>query len=315
MARGRRLVLLARPASVASLREHWAQQLKDQSQDDSTIRVVPWDSANTDDSSALYSEKTQETPDALISCISSRSGGIDDAWAVDHRANQALLRSAQHSGIRHFTLLSAICVQRPRLAFQHAKLAFEQELRASHLSHSIVRPTAFYKSLSGQIRRVREGKPFFVFGDGELTRCKPIAEEDLAEYLCQTLERPELQGVLPIGGPEPAITPMEQAKLLARCTGKPPRVRKIPAGAPAAIAKLLELPGLVSRRWRDRAEFARIAHYYATESMLLWDEQRQCYDADATPSFGSRTLEDSYRAQLAGLEEQTLGTHSVFDRA
>ena len=34
-------------------------------------------------------------------------------------------RRASGAGVRHMVLLSAICVQKPKLAFQHAKLAFE----------------------------------------------------------------------------------------------------------------------------------------------------------------------------------------------
>ena len=64
---------------------------------------------------------------------------------------------AEHIGIGRFVLVSAICVQRPRLAFQHAKLAFEAELAASQLDWTVLRPTALMKSLSGQLARVRPG--------------------------------------------------------------------------------------------------------------------------------------------------------------
>ena len=46
--------------------------------------------------------------------------------------------------------------------------------------------------------------------------------------------------------------------------------------------------------------------------MLLWDQRRQRYDADATPEFGEITLQDSYRAQLAGRSRQRLGAHRLF---
>ncbi|MEM9396977.1 MAG: NAD(P)H-binding protein [Pseudomonadota bacterium] len=266
------------------------------------------------DRETLTEQFRKFSPDGVVSCISSRQGGIEDAWQVDYAANRGLLDASLASGVKHFTLLSAICVQKPRLAFQLAKLRFEQELIASGLKYSIVRPTAFFKSLSGQVERVKAGKPFFLFGDGQLTRCKPIAERDLAEYLCNTLEQESLQGVLPIGGPGTAISPLEQARLLFQCANKPLRLRRIPAAAPKHISRLLAVPGRWSSRWQDRAEFARIAHYYATESMLLWDERQQCYDADATPSFGSVHLEDSYRDQLSGINSQELGQQAVFSR-
>ncbi|MFX7992960.1 NAD(P)H-binding protein, partial [Acinetobacter baumannii] len=81
-------------------------------------------------------------------------------WAIDHAAHVELLAAAREAGVGQMVLLSALCVQKPRLAFQHAKLAFERELMASGLSWSIVRPTAYFKSLSGQLARLRRGQPF-----------------------------------------------------------------------------------------------------------------------------------------------------------
>jgi divinyl chlorophyllide a 8-vinyl-reductase len=248
----------------------------------------------------------------VVSCLASRSGGARDSELVEFGANRMLLDWALARGARHFTLLSAICVQKPRLAFQFAKLRFEEALAASGLSHSIVRPTAFFKSLSGQVDRVRSGRPFLLFGDGRTTACKPIAEGDLARYIRLTLEDPELRGVLPIGGPGPALSPLDQAQLLAELTGQPLRTRSVPPGLLLAVARLLALGAPVSKALADKAEFARIGHYYATESMLLWDASEQCYDADATPEFGSTTLAESYRAQIAGDERQDLGEHAVF---
>jgi divinyl chlorophyllide a 8-vinyl-reductase len=123
-------------------------------------------------------------------------------------------------GIKNFVLLSAICVQKPLLGFQQAKLAFENELIASGLTYSIVRPTAFFKSLSGQVKRLKQGKPFLLFGDGQLTACKPISDQDLGQYMAKCLSDKNLQNaVLPIGGPGPAITPLQQGEYLFRLMG------------------------------------------------------------------------------------------------
>ena len=76
-----------------------------------------------------------------------------DSWAVDYQATLNVLEAAQAAGAAHFVLLSAICVQKPLLEFQHAKLALEGKLReARGITHSIVRPTAFFKSVAGQAR-------------------------------------------------------------------------------------------------------------------------------------------------------------------
>ena len=212
---------------------------------------------------------------AMVSCLASRSGAPKDAWAIDHLANCHALAAARQSGVSHVVLLSAVCVQKPMLAFQHAKLAFEKVLIESGLNYSIVRPTAFFKSLSGQIERVRRGKPFLVFGDGSLTACKPISDDDLAEYLAECLEDDERRNrVLPIG-----------------------------------------VLGAAGHWWpmlSQKAELARIGRYYATESMLVLNTETGRYDAAATPSTGTQTLFDYYAALINGAAAPERGDHAVF---
>ncbi len=251
--------------------------------------------------------------DAVVSCLASRTGVPTDAWAVDYGANSAALGAAQASNIGHFTLLSAICVQKPRLDFQRAKLAFEAELQRSGLSYSIVRPTAFFKSLSGQVARVKAGKPFLMFGDGRLTACKPISDRDLGDYLVDTLEDPALQNrILPVGGPGPALTPRDQGEMLFALTGQAPRFKSVPPGLLRTVAGGLGALGRIVPPLRQKAALARIGHYYATESMLLWDDATGRYDADATPSVGTETLEAHYASLVAGEAEADLGAHAVF---
>ncbi len=251
--------------------------------------------------------------DAVISCLASRSGAPDDAWAIDHAAHQMILAESQRSGVTHFVLLSAICVQKPRLAFQFAKLAFEDALRASGVRYSIVRPTAYFKSLSGQVERVRRGKPFLVFGDGALTRCTPISDRDIAQYLVDCLrDESRWDRVLPIGGPGPALTPREQGALLFALTGRTPSYRSVPPGFLLAVARLLDVCGIVVPPLKAKAEFARIGHYYATESMLHWDAAAGRYDEAATPQYGRDTLREHYAQMLRGEVADDRGAHAVF---
>jgi divinyl chlorophyllide a 8-vinyl-reductase len=250
-------------------------------------------------------------PVAVVSCLASRTGAPDDAWAVDHRAHSAVLKAALAVGVERFVLLSAICVQKPALEFQRAKLAFEAELMAAPLTWSIVRATAYFKSLSGQVTRVQAGKPFLVFGDGRLTACKPISDSDLGRYLALCLTDPDKANrILPIGGPGPAITPLDQVAMLERLTGKSVQVKRVPLALMSAIIAGLSLGGVLSRKQRAKAELARIGRYYATESMLVWDGTR--YDAAVTPEFGTDRLEDHYAAMLRGEVADDRGAHKVF---
>ena len=251
--------------------------------------------------------------DAVISCVASRTGAPADAWAIDYGANSKALGAASAAGVDHFVLLSAICVQKPRLAFQHAKLAFETELIASGMAYSIVRPTAFFKSLSGQIDRVRAGKPFLLFGDGTATACKPISDDDLACFIVECLEDEGRRNrILPIGGPGPAITPRAQGEALFALLGRAPRFRHAPVWMMDAIVFVMECAARLMPSLAAKAEFARIGRYYATESMLVLDPTTGRYDADATPSAGADLLFDHYARVLRGEAQTQRGAHSVF---
>jgi divinyl chlorophyllide a 8-vinyl-reductase len=251
--------------------------------------------------------------DAVISCLASRTGAPKDAWAIDHRANSLALAAAIAADIPRFVLLSAICVQRPLLEFQRAKLAFEAELQAEAIKWSIVRPTAFFKSLSGQVGRVQAGSPFLVFGDGRLTACAPISDADLGRYLTACLTDPALENrILPIGGPGPAITPLDQAQMLERLTGQPVRLKRVPVALMDAIIAVLSALGRLSPKLAEKANLARIGRYYATESMLVLNPATGQYEADATPEFGTDRLADHYAAMLNGTARDDRGAHKVF---
>jgi len=254
-----------------------------------------------------------EAFDAVVSCMASRTGTPRDAWAVDHAAHLQLLAAAKEAGVTQMVLLSAICVQKPLLAFQEAKLAFEQALMASGLTWSIVRPTAFFKSLSGQVARVQKGKSFLLFGDGTLTACKPISDADLGAFMASCLDDSARQNrLLPIGGPGKAMTPREQGELLFELAGRTPRFTQVPVAMLDLIIRVLSGLGRIVPPLADKAQLARIGRYYATESMLVWDTASQRYDAAATPSFGTETLADHYTKLLRGEIADDRGEHAVF---
>ncbi|MDP9088096.1 MAG: NAD(P)H-binding protein [Pseudomonadota bacterium] len=251
--------------------------------------------------------------DALISCMASRTGTPRDAWAIDHLANCNALAAAQNSGVAHAVLLSAICVQKPVLAFQHAKLAFEKVLIESGVKYSIVRPTAFFKSLSGQVERVKRGKPFLIFGDGTLTACKPISDKDLANYLLDCLEdEMRWNRILPIGGPGKAITPRQQGERLFSLLGRPARFQQVPVRILDGVIAVLDIAGRVLPQLAEKAELARIGRYYATESMLVLNTETERYEETATPSTGSETLFDFYASLINGRAAPQRGDHAVF---
>lgn len=48
---------------------------------------------------------------------------------------------------------------------------------------------------------MKTGKPYIMFGDGQLASCKPISEADLAAFIADCVQQEDKRNqVLPIGG-------------------------------------------------------------------------------------------------------------------
>lgn len=257
--------------------------------------------------------------DVVVSCLASRNGGVKDSWKIDYEATKNSLVAGRKLGASHFVLLSAICVQKPLLEFQRAKLKLEDELvkeaeKDDRFSYSIVRPTAFFKSLGGQVDLVKDGKPYVMFGDGKLCACKPISEQDLASFIVDcVMSEDKVNKILPIGGPGKALTPLEQGEILFKLLGKEPKFLKVPIGIMDFAIGVLDFLVKVFPSLEDAAEFGKIGRYYAAESMLILDPDTGEYSDEKTPSYGNDTLEEFFgRVLREGMAGQELGEQNIF---
>lgn len=190
----------------------------------------------------------------------------------------------------------------------------EEAVKDSGFTYSIVRPTAFFKSLGGQVDLVKDGKPYVVFGDGRLCACKPISEEDLARFIVDcVVDEDKVNRVLPVGGPGKELTPIEQGEILFRLLGKKPYFLKVPIGVMDFAVGLFDFLVKVFPGLEDAAEFAKIGRYYAVESMLILDPETGEYSGEKTPSYGNDTLEDFFKRVIReGMAGQELGEQTIF---
>ena len=85
--------------------------------------------------------------------------------------------------------------------------------------------------------------------------------------------------------------------MLFALLGKAPRFKHVPVKLLDVISAALS-PARMIPALAVKAELVRIGRYYATESMLVWDDGAQRYDADATPSWGQETLGGHYERLL-----------------
>ena len=226
--------------------------------------------------------------DAVISCLASRSGVKDDSFLIDYQATSNCVKAAKLFNSKQFILLSAICVRKPLLQFQKAKLIVEKEILDSELTYSIVRPTAFMKSISVQLKLVLQGFPYILFGDGQLCKCNPIAEIDLAKFMLNCIKDKSKQNqILEVGGPDVALTKKQQAELIFELLDKKPKFIHIPVALFDLLINMFEWLGSAfdSKSMLDNAELGRIGKYYATEDMVTTLPQEK---------YGEVTMRDHY---------------------
>ncbi|KAL7432170.1 hypothetical protein ACHAXH_002576 [Discostella pseudostelligera] len=241
--------------------------------------------------------KTSPPPvDIVISCLASPSGIESEVHAIDYQATLNVLNAGRNPSVkaRHFVLLSAFCCRNPILKLQQAKLEFEKRLsEQNEMTYSIVRPTAFFKSVSGQYESILQGNSYVLFGDGAATQCNPIAEEDLAKFMCDSaLEEYKDQRwgkILNVGGPDapltnkmlgetaPLIMLLFSQKMMFRAINKPAKFVYVPTQVFDLSISMIELFAKLwpSPKWKDVLETAKIGKYYAVEDMLTTEEDEK----------------------------------------
>jgi len=260
----------------------------------------------------------QPPVEAAICCLASRTGGRQDSFDIDYQATMNCAHAVKKAGANQFVLLSAVCVQRPKLGFQEAKLKAQNELAkmGGEMSYSIVQPTAFFKSLVGQVKGVKGGSPYVMFGDGTEVKCKPISEQDLAAYISDCIwDDKKRNKILPIGGPGDAMSFKEQGTLLFNLLGKEPSFICVPYWIFDVVQGVIDF---FAGKDSDTAEFGRIGRYYAEESMLVLDPATGKYSGEMTPSYGKTSLRDFLTEALmegsTKLDEQKLGDQGLGSR-
>ena len=187
-------------------------------------------------------------------------------------------------------------MQKPLLQFQNAKLKFEEALTsAGDITYSIVRPTAFFKSVSGQLELLQDGWPFVMFGDGDICKCNPIAEQDLAAFMLNCIDdKSKHNRIMDLGGPDEGMSMKDQGEMIFDILGKEPKYIKAPIGIFDAVIGLFAFFGRWFPGMEDAAELGRIGKYYAVEDMLTTEPSER---------FGTVTLREHYeRIAVEGQE-------------
>lgn len=216
--------------------------------------------------------------DAVIACagaslqlrsLTQRTGFL----AVDYQGNCNLLAEARRAGVARFVFVSlagANALGRTEYAQAHER--FVEEVAASGLLFTIIRPTGFFSVFGGFLRMARLGIVPIV-GTG-LSRTNPIHEAEVAQACVEALSRPDESRA--IGGPE-IFTRHRLAEMAFDAIGKPPRLLSLP---PALARLAVPLWRPVNPRLSALLDFGLAV----TQTDIL------------APSYGTRRLGDYLRS-------------------
>ncbi|WP_266365159.1 SDR family oxidoreductase [Tellurirhabdus rosea] len=167
---------------------------------------------------------------------------------VDYGANARLLQEARRQNVRKFVYVSALGAENyPDLRYFAVHHRFSQEIIASGLDYSIIKPPALFSAFTDLIDLAKKGM-LVTPGDGRhLTN--PIYEGDLARVIVESIGQPN--SVVEAGGRQ-VYSRHQINELIQRHVNPNGKVRRIPLG----LAKSgLPLMKLIDRNLYDKGAF------------------------------------------------------------
>lgn len=177
----------------------------------------------------------------VISAIHGFAGrGVSNPTTVDLHGNRALIQAASAQGVERFILLSVhgATLDHPIELFRMKRRA-EEELQASGIPWTIIRPTAYMETWAKLIGEplVTTGKTR-IFGRGE-NPINFVSASDVAQYVTLATEDSEMTGqCLEVGGPQ-NLTMRQVAETIQRVTKVTGAVSPVPLPMMRVMATLL----------------------------------------------------------------------------
>lgn len=167
---------------------------------------------------------------------------------VDYKANRLLLDEARRQGVRKFVYVSALGAENyPDLRYFEVHHRLSQDLMASGLDYSIIKPPALFSVFADLIDLARKGI-LVTPGDGaHLTN--PIYDGDLAGIIVGSIEQPN--SVIEAGGVQ-VYSRKQINDLIQQHIDPNRRVRHVPMGLAKGSLPLMKW---VDRNLYDKAAF------------------------------------------------------------
>lgn len=143
---------------------------------------------------------------------------------VDYQGNSNLLAEAIQNKVQSFQYISAINGDKLKhLKIFEAKEKFVDELKASTLNYSIIRPNGFFSDMKDFLNMAEKGR-VYLFGNGNL-RFNPIHGQDLAKVCVHKMINNVKEAT--VGGMD-ILSHTELAKIAFNAWDKPIKITYLP---------------------------------------------------------------------------------------
>ncbi|WP_051756948.1 SDR family oxidoreductase [Nocardia sp. NRRL WC-3656] len=158
---------------------------------------------------------------------------------VDYGGNLALLRESEKAGVSRFVYISVLHGRelRDRLSLASAKERFVDELRASPVRGTVIRPTGYFSDMREFLTMAQKGRVYLI-GDGS-RRINPISGADLAQF-CVTTVSADPAADIEIGGPD-VLSHNQIAEAAFSAAGRPVRITHVPSSLTGTAGRLAGL--------------------------------------------------------------------------
>ena len=189
---------------------------------------------------------------------------------VDYQGNKNLLEEAMRAGVQKFVYVSVF--NGPSLDIVAAHEDFVDQLMASGIDASVLRPTGYFSDMGEVFDMAKKGRVWLI-GDGT-NQVNPIHGADLAVACVDAVEGRE--PAMDVGGPE-TMTWKRAAEVAFEVLDRPVKIFFVPQWVMWAVVRLLRFFN------RHQGELLAFLTTMATNDVVA-------------PAFGKCTLEAHFRA-------------------
>ncbi|MEA1982846.1 MAG: SDR family oxidoreductase [Campylobacterota bacterium] len=156
---------------------------------------------------------------------------------VDYGVNHLLLCEALRAGVEKFIYVSVLHGEKLKhLKICEAKERFVEELQATVIDSTTIRPSGFYSDMEEYLVVAKHNR-IYLLGDGE-KRANPIDGSDLAKVCVNAIDVAKKE--IEVGGPE-VYTYNEMAGIAFRAVNKNVKISYVPLWLARAVLSLLKV--------------------------------------------------------------------------